>query len=257
VSLPKIEIGLAAALGGIAPNVLRIAFHLMNEQQQQQLKNVNFLGYAGGLILLAGLGFGVAVIWNERVPRRAFYLGMGLPAMLQVVMAPPPAAPTPANERPATASPASVSSHTLLELFSTSAYALVSEPPPVTQGIGSPQEERTIQHRDIMILFRNLPVDTQVIFTDSAGKALDTIRPDWMKYAHRGSIILPVPLGATRIEFLSSFTRNAPDENLRPDANPSYFESLLVESKADFLSGFLKALGRQSTDSMKLHRLAN
>lgn len=92
-----------------------------------------------------------------------------------------------------------------------------------------------------------------MVFTNSEGKALDAFRPEWEKNVDRGSITLTVPDGATEIEFFSAFARNAPDEPLKLSARSSVFEPLALETKSDFLSGFLKALGRQSTDSMKLY----
>src|SRR5262245_728538 len=75
------EVGLAAAIGGISPSVIALAVELVtNVKAEIQTRP----GYYIGLMLFALIGYFVARAWKERVPRTAFFLGVGLPAMFQV-----------------------------------------------------------------------------------------------------------------------------------------------------------------------------
>lgn len=237
----KVEVGLAAAIGGVAPNMLRIAMCLTGDHRTDPGVNV---GYVVGLVLLAGLGCVVALIWNERVPRRAFYLGMGLPAMLQIAIS-----STPPNNMPNLASqPAPAATQSLLSIFATSAYAQTTEarPAPVNE---LPQ----LSDSTIKIAFRNVPPDTRLIFMNRQGETIKQVWPEWTKSASAGSVLVPVPLGATEFEVVSAFTRNAPDEKLAINSRqPGEMKQFSLETQSDFLAGFLKALGRQAADSMKL-----
>lgn len=233
----KMQVAVAAAIGGIAPNILRIAMCLTGEDRKDP--GVNF-GYVVGLILLAGLGYLVALIWNERTPRRAFYLGMGLPAMLQLAMI----SPSQGAVKSGSAAPATSSSQSVLSFFSTSAFAQqpTSTTPPAAAA-----------PRKLMIQFRNVPTDAQVVFLDKQGHKLgEAARPDWEKNADAGNVVVPVPANAAEVEIVSSFSRNSPDEKLRWDPQSGTLSTLFLHTKADFTAGLLKALGRQAADSMKL-----
>jgi hypothetical protein len=76
--MEKIFILLSAAFGGISPNLLDLGISLT--------KGGTLPGwtYLIGLVIFAILGAGVAVIWKETDLKKAFYLGIGLPAFIQL-----------------------------------------------------------------------------------------------------------------------------------------------------------------------------
>jgi hypothetical protein len=236
------KVGFAAAVGGIAPNVLYIALCLTGQQRKDPGVNG---GYVVGLLLLASLGYLVAWLWNERVPQRAFYLGVGLPAMLQIAMSNPTqqAAPKTTDlSRPSLV-------RTLASIISPVAYAQSTpsaDNPPI-QVVSSPQRARTVK-----INFHNVPIDAQLVFMNANGQVLDQIRPDWARNAEVGSVLVSVPESATELEVVSAFARNAPDERLHMNPKTRLFQPFKLEAKSDFLSGFLRALGRPAADAMKL-----
>lgn len=243
----RAEIGVAGAIGGASPKILNLAMYLTGDQSAYA--PVNWFGYVVGVLLWAALGCGVALIWKERIPQRAFYLGIGLPAILQVALNNP--LQTPAAKAGAESPPAAT--HTIFSVFSSSAFA--QEPrvsststrvTATTAGMMAPPR------KTITITFNRVPTDAVLVFSDE-DKTIEEVRPDWVKAALAGKIDILVPAGAKELEVLSSYSRNAPDENLRlSGSNMSRFQTLHLETKTDFLAGFLKALGRKDADAMTL-----
>ncbi len=74
----KITIFLSGAFGGVAPNMLNQAMSLT---QGGELPEWTFLI---GIIIFGLMGAVVVGIWGEKELKRAFYLGIGLPALIQV-----------------------------------------------------------------------------------------------------------------------------------------------------------------------------
>jgi hypothetical protein len=68
----------AAGFGGIAPNLLDLAVLMTGGE-----KLPNYTYYLG-LVLFAAIGCAIGYFWREPDPKRAFYLGVGLPALLQL-----------------------------------------------------------------------------------------------------------------------------------------------------------------------------
>lgn len=68
----------AAALGGIAPHLMNLAILLTSGRELP-----GYTYYLGSLIFLL-MGGAVCLIWRETNLIRAFYLGLGLPALIQV-----------------------------------------------------------------------------------------------------------------------------------------------------------------------------
>ncbi len=75
----KMSILLSAAFGGISPNLFRLAVNLT--QPNAELPQPT---YFLGLLIFALMGAGVAYIWEETNLKKAFYLGLGLPAFIQL-----------------------------------------------------------------------------------------------------------------------------------------------------------------------------
>lgn len=77
----KMPVLLSAAFGGVTPNLLRLAIGLTNETAE-----LPGISYLLGLLIFAIVGALVALIWEETDLKKAFYLGLGLPAFIQVGM---------------------------------------------------------------------------------------------------------------------------------------------------------------------------
>jgi hypothetical protein len=69
---------LAAAFGGISPNLLSLGIMLTGKQPEMPE-----LTYILGLLIFAFMGAMMAIIWKEKDLKKAFYLGIGLPALIQ------------------------------------------------------------------------------------------------------------------------------------------------------------------------------
>lgn len=75
----KVLIGLVAGLGGAAPNLLQLA--IMLTKGDTKLPDISYLA---GILIFAMLGGAVGLIWGEKDLKKAFYLGVGLPSLIQV-----------------------------------------------------------------------------------------------------------------------------------------------------------------------------
>jgi hypothetical protein len=73
---------LAGALGGIAPNVVRIAVNLTSSEPSGIFDRP--IQFTIGLLLFAILGAGIVWALKEADLNRALFIGVGLPSMLQV-----------------------------------------------------------------------------------------------------------------------------------------------------------------------------
>lgn len=75
---PKLFVAIAAGTGGIAPNLI----HLGQGMLQQLPTAIPGLMYFGGMSIFFGLGAMVAMFFAETNARKAFLLGIGLPALI-------------------------------------------------------------------------------------------------------------------------------------------------------------------------------
>ena len=73
---------LVAALGGITPNLLTLAVQLTAKNSELPSPT-----YVIGLLIFASLGAAIAYIWEEGNLKKAFYLGVGLPSLIQLNVA--------------------------------------------------------------------------------------------------------------------------------------------------------------------------
>jgi hypothetical protein len=70
---------IAAALGGISPNLMSLGIMLTTGEGE-----LPQLTYVLGLLIFALLGGAVSFFWREIDPKRAFFLGLGLPSIIQI-----------------------------------------------------------------------------------------------------------------------------------------------------------------------------
>lgn len=73
----KLFVGFAAAFGGVAPNVFRVATRLTGGA------DLPGLSYLIGMLMFAAMGACTALFFEETELKKAFFLGLGLPAMFQ------------------------------------------------------------------------------------------------------------------------------------------------------------------------------
>lgn len=74
---PRISVALAAGFGGVAPNVFRLATKMTAGDGAPEIS------YLIGMLIFAAMGAAVALAFEERELKKAFFLGLGLPAMFQ------------------------------------------------------------------------------------------------------------------------------------------------------------------------------
>jgi hypothetical protein len=72
----------AGAIGGIAPNLLRLAISLTADPPKEVTSQP--VSYAFGILVLGGIGAFITWAWQEDNLRKAVYIGLGLPSLLQV-----------------------------------------------------------------------------------------------------------------------------------------------------------------------------
>jgi hypothetical protein len=80
---PRIVAALAAGTGGISPNLLHVA-QSMVKQVPDALPGPLFLG---GMLIFFIMGGAVALFFGENIPKKAFVLGIGLPALITTLQA--------------------------------------------------------------------------------------------------------------------------------------------------------------------------
>jgi len=153
---PKTAILIAAAAGGTVPNVVRIALSLIQAEVQWPTPS-RAVTYSLGLLLMAAAGSFMAWIFEPKNRKKAFYFGMGLPAMLQLTVAhvttPNPAVTPAPTEQPA-----------------------APKAPMQIHGLGiSGQPGFLVKPRHVELRVKNPQKDTEVIFLSTDGKERHTV----------------------------------------------------------------------------------
>jgi hypothetical protein len=113
----------AGAVGGVAPNLLRLVVHYSSPSPQSIIINAPYFLALAGLAVLGGV---VVWIFQETDLKRAFYVGIGLPSLLQVVNLQSQLSPNPHD-----VAPPPPGTHASISLVS-SAYAQTSSPTAVS-----------------------------------------------------------------------------------------------------------------------------
>lgn len=77
--ISKLAIILTGAFGGMFPNLINLAAKLTNESAH--MPEITFIL---GMVLFGSMGAAVALIWKEIDLKKVFYIGIGLPSLIQV-----------------------------------------------------------------------------------------------------------------------------------------------------------------------------
>jgi hypothetical protein len=143
----------AGAVGGMVPNLLRLAINLTSDPPKPISHDP--LGYVIGILLLGCLGALVAWIWQEIDMKKALYLGVGLPSLIQMAGL---------QSHQATTQSASTAMQASAFLFISSAYAQ-----PVPEG-----EVTKVSGRKIAFVGDNTTPKYSVAFFQKDGQVFST-----------------------------------------------------------------------------------
>ena len=212
----------AAAFGGISPNLLRLAVTLMGENPR-----LPELTYLLGLMIFAIMGAVVAWIWEETDFKKAFYLGIGLPALIQMsAVEIRQASPTGFLE-----SPTIISDHgDVASLQSNGFYiqpAFYQEP-----------EEKKME-----LKLRRYWRRCSVVYTSSDSTAIETLV---FKPGEGLSKTVTIPDFATAFH-IKFRQQSSPSVAIPKDDKTAYFE---VWGENKLWSGFMVALGLKSNEDL-------
>ena len=250
----KLLIALAAAFGGISPNLLSLSLGLIGDNAEVGKPAT----YAFGLLLFAAMGGATALIWGEKIPKRAYFLGLGLPGMVQAGVSGATAErDAQQDEQAAIVEPARQDDARMpLVLFASPAYAQslqLEEPPVVAQtpvvsreiilkapaAQGAPVRYRL--ERQLTLWLEDIPAGTKLVFTSENGakeeryvlkETDDTTRLD-----------LRVPDFASHVR-LSIGEETSEDIRLQSAAGST--GSYKIDVDTPFWSGLRRALGEQN-----------
>lgn len=204
----RIYIILAAAFGGILSNIIDIAIRL-----QKQPPNLPVWTYWIGCFIWALCGAGVALVWGEKNLRKAFYLGIGLPALIQANLSNPMMHQT--------------SDRAQLELFIR---------PAIAQQTTNPILGRVVS----VIRNKDAPADQwySVIFSSADGAREEKTPIQFERMP------VPVPSYATKMVIQYQQYRS-PVVPLPTQNNVSLIVEVVVTERK--WSGFLQSIGRRDT----------
>lgn len=209
----KFWIILSAAFGGISPNVFRLAVSLT--QGNDDLPGATYLL---GLLIFAVMGAAVALIWEETDFKRAFYLGIGLPAFIQMG-----AGEISTAEKMATLTPAP-------------ARVAVQQHAPRYADMAVLPAARRSEGRQIKLIFREYQPRCSVVF--AGGDSTAQLPVDFPPRTLNKTVKVPDFAGSFRIRIGVSYSNPLTLDN-DPDTIPAY-RITVVKS---WWNGFRQALG--------------
>jgi len=252
----KAAIALTAGFGGISPNLLRIAIDLTEKKDVAYVG----IGYLIGLLLFAIMGAGVGLIWGETDFKRAYYLGIGLPSLMQVALATATQSQTPPKSPPVQA----VQVRALTErspsfsLFATPAFADSLQPQERTETLAqavlpgrAPAQATTLKtpikfqkDRQLTLMLEDVPAGAELWFTSSDGHVVSQVILGESSKSDEGSRVdLKVPDFAASA-FLKIETSKSNFMPLKSQEGST--TAFRVDVDHSRLGGFLKALGVQN-----------
>jgi hypothetical protein len=249
-------IALAAGFGGISPNLLQIAIDLVGKREVTYIH----MGYFIGLLLLASMGAGIALIWGETDLKRAYYLGLGFPSLMQVAlasatqgqMAPP--APTAPVVQVGALPERSLS----FSLFATPAFADSPQPWENTEILAqavlpgrAPAQATTLntpvefqKDRQLTLVLEDVPEGAELWFTSSDDQVVSRVILGESSRSDDGSRVdLSVPDFASSAFLRIESSRSGLMPLKKQEGSTTAFR---VDVDRSRLGGFLKALGVQN-----------
>lgn len=252
----KTKIALSAALGGTAPNLAVLSARLLGDVAPEYPSLPRAAAYGLGLLIMAGMGAGVATLWGETSFRKAFYLGFGLPAMLQLNIAnldsirkareafekPPSAVSQPAPGQSRLDAPVIEARPLSLVGRILMGHAAFAQPPaaPATNGSRAQGNQPTTSTRQLLVDATS-PAVGMIEYLDKTGARIETRR--------LVSGTQAIPREATALELRVGDSRAGPYGLPQESFGDAGLKVKITEQPA---AGFLKALGAWSTDSWKL-----
>lgn len=255
----KAAIALTAGFGGVSPNLLRIAIDLTGRKEDVYVDT----GYLIGLVLFAIMGGGVALVWGETDLKRAYYLGLGLPSLMQMAFATATqrqVAPTaiPAQAVQVGAPPENFSSFSLLAAPAFAESSQTTEiPARRTWPPRTPTQATTLntpiefqKDRQLTLVLEDVPQGAELWFTSSDGQVVSRVILGKSSRSDKGSRVdLKIPDFASsaflRIEnFDSSFMPLK-----RQEGGTTAFR---VDVDHSGLGGFFRALGVQDAKRLNI-----
>lgn len=257
VANAKVASALTAGFGGISPNLLQIAIDLTGKKEVGYVNT----GYLIGLLLLAVLGAGVALIWGEKDLKRAYYLGLGLPSLIQVAIASatqkpvPPPAPTTAQTVQVGALPENFAS---FSLFATPAFAESPQPRERTEVLAqaalpgrAPAQATKLNNpvefqkeRQLTLVLEDVPEGAELWFTSPDGQEVSRVILGESSKSDEGSRVdLKVPDFASSAFLRIESSKSGFMQLNRQEGSTTAFK---VDVDHNRLGGFLKALGVQN-----------
>jgi hypothetical protein len=253
----KVAIALTAGFGGISPNLLQIAIDLTGKKE---VGYVN-MGYFIGLLLLAIMGAGIALIWGEKDLKRAYYLGLGLPSLIQVALANATQKQVPPTTPTAQAVQVGVSENSSsFSLFATPAFAespqswererteilaqavLPGRAPVQATTLNTPVKFQ--KDRQLALVLEDVPEGAELWFTSPDGQVVSRVILGESSKSDKGSRVdLKVPDFAS-----SAFLRieNSKSGFMPLKTQEGSTTAFRVDVDHSRLGGFLKALGVQN-----------
>ena len=218
---------LVGALGGITPNLLTLAVQLTAKSAE-----LPGLTYLIGLLIFAGLGAVIAYAWEEGNLKKAFYLGVGLPSLIQLNVANLGATP----QHPA-ASQATVQSTAGAQLFPV-ANAQTS----ATQSNATGEQSQALNRKLVLIPgeISKAPY-YQVVFINEKISDETMERYSFVPFVPRGRIELAVPdLANCAMIQVSSDSFGG---RICWPYEPNVVRTVRLDVKEKFWSGFFRSLG--------------
>ena len=203
--MKKLSVLISAAFGGISPNLLNLGISLTKGGTLPEWT------YIIGLMVFAILGAGVAAVWKETDLKRAFYLGIGLPTLIQLNV-----------------NSVYQQDYTISSIDKTAMFTFVSTV--------NAQDLNPIEGRKIEFIVPNQSIaqyDVVFLSRDSSKKLLQKINI-------AGRVIIDVPDFASFIVIGKGFSKSA---KVRLPQEPNTIITIEVSMKKKKWSGFLQSIG--------------
>lgn len=245
--LAKYRIPTAAAFGGVFPGLLRIALDLQNNKESPVTP-----GPYVALVLFGVMGAAVALIWGEKKVQKAFYLGMGLPSLVQAMTGQLTEAKTgvPPVRVPGAAVAAPPGDGAAFSLFAAPAFAQEPETKLYLREMAPRQPaDVEVEYRDrrkLFLVLEDIPRGSEAVLLSADDAVTSTVALE--KGDLEKGIELTLPDFARVVYFRSGSARSP---SFALPEKPGARLGLRVDVDSSFLGGFLRGLGVRSASQYK------